>query len=524
MSELVDDDFERLVQSLRYCVLLHDVETKDILWANRAACELLEFTVEELKPLKAPDMSARGQRYRRSIGRQWLQDAVDHGVAIIEWAYRAKSGRTVLTEAIAMRVELAARTVVMVQFRDIEREAVMRSDLIRTEARLAAFLRNMDEGIVVLDDEHAITYASDAAATHIGVDVATLSGVRFTEFCRAGASRRAVEDMLARTAIDGHAQGMRYEVELPSGERRWFAGSAQHIEIEDDLKGSLVLFHDVTQHVTTEQEHARDSQYLNYLARYNAMGDMAMAIAHELAQPLAAATNFIAAMQHRVMSRDKAHEDLALGLVHARKQLDRANHIVRSLREYVTQLEESQQHCDLNDIVEECSYFIDLRARAHGVRVEYRYEASPVEVVCERVLTGQVVLNLSFNAIDELATCPDYLRTVTISTRSDGDLGFVTVSDVGKGIAHIPDARVFDGAFTDKATGHGIGLALSHRIITRQGGTITARENIPRGAVFEFGLSLATGGGNTAPREQIEPPVSTPRTEPTFFEMHFGRK
>ena len=92
MSELADDDYERLVQSLRYCVLLHDAASKDILWANRAACELLEFSVEELKPLKAPDMSAQEQRYRRSIGRQWLQDAVEDGVAITEWAYRAKRG------------------------------------------------------------------------------------------------------------------------------------------------------------------------------------------------------------------------------------------------------------------------------------------------------------------------------------------------------------------------------------------------------------------------------------------------
>jgi len=497
VSELADDDYERLVQSLRYCVLLHDAASKDILWANRAACELLEFTVEELKPLKAPDMSAQEQRYRRSIGRQWLQDAVEHGVAITEWAYRAKSGRVVLTEAIAVRVELVARTVVMVQFRDIEREALMRSDLVRTEAiltrtegRLAAFLRNMAEGIVVLDDEHTITYASEAAAAHLDVEVDSLTGARFTDFCRPGASRRGVESMLTRTGIDGDAQSMRYEVDLPSGERRWFAGSAQHIEIEDDLRGSLLLFHDVTEHVKTEQEHQRDAQYLNYLARYNAMGDMAMAIAHELGQPLAAATNFIAAIQHRITLPDADRDDLSLGLVHARKQLDRANQIVRSLREYVTQLEESQQHCDLNDIVEDCAYFVDLRARTHGVQLDYRYEPAPVEVVCERVLTGQVVLNLCFNAIDEMATWPAGQRTVSVSTRVDGDFGVVTVSDTGKGLSHMPDARIFDGAFTDKATGHGIGLALSHRIITRQGGTISARDNTPRGAVFEFALPL----------------------------------
>ena len=350
MYELAGDDYERLVQSLRYCVLIHDATSKNILWANRAASELLEFSVEELKPLKAPDMSAQEQRYRRSVGRQWLQDAVDEGVAVTEWAYRAKSGRVVLTEAIAVRVELTDRTVVMVQFRDIEREALMRSDLMRTEAdltrteaRLTAFLRNMAEGIVVVDGDYDITYASEAAAAQLGTGVDELIGSRVTDFCVPGASRRSLADALARTGIDGDARSLRYEVELASGARRWYAGSVQHIEIQDDLKGSILLFHDVTEHVLTEREHERDAQYLNYLARYNAMGDMAMAIAHELGQPLAAATNFIAATQHRLSLADAGREDLSLGLVNARKQLDRANQIVRSLREYVTQLEESRQ-------------------------------------------------------------------------------------------------------------------------------------------------------------------------------------
>lgn len=491
MSELADDDYRQLVQALKSCVLIHDAATKDILWANQAASDLLEFTVEELRPLKAPDMSARQQRYRRSIGRAWLQSAVDNGTAVTEWAYRAKSGRVVLTEAIAVRVQLRDRTAVMVQFRDIEREAHMRSDLQRTEARLAAFLRNMAEGILVLDADHLITFASGAAATHLGVVVEDLVGTRFTDFCRTDTSRLAVAGALARTGIDGAAESLRYEVELPDGRIRWHSGSVQYIEIEDDLHGSLLLFHDVTEHIITEQAHQRDAQYLNYLARYNAMGDMAMAIAHELGQPLAAATNYLAATQHRLSASGMPHDDLQLGLVKASKQLERANRIVHVLREYVTQLEQTEQHVDLNDIVQDCAYFVDLRADEAGVELEYDYAPAAVVVACERVLTGQVVLNLCFNAIDEMATWPPGDRRVYVTVRADGDAGVFTVSDTGKGLAHLPAGRVFDGAFSDKATGHGIGLALSHRIITRQGGTITARDNMPRGAVFEFALPLA---------------------------------
>lgn len=54
--------------------------------------------------------------------------------------------------------------------------------------------------------------------------------------------------------------------------------------------------------------------------------------------------------------------------------------------------------------------------------------------------------------------------------------------------------------FTSKGNGHGIGLALSHRIITRHGGEIEAFPNSPRGTVFRFRLPLrdAEGKGDAA--------------------------
>jgi two-component system sensor kinase FixL len=57
--------------------------------------------------------------------------------------------------------------------------------------------------------------------------------------------------------------------------------------------------------------------------------------------------------------------------------------------------------------------------------------------------------------------------------------------------SHIPAGTLFDGAFTSKPHGSGIGLALSYRIIARHRGWIAARENDFRGAVVTFALPLA---------------------------------
>jgi signal transduction histidine kinase len=359
-------DYRALVQALKYCVLLHDAATYDIIWANKAACDLLEWTVDELRPLKAPDMSKNARQYSRELGHRWLREAAEHGVSSTEWCYRSKSGEEILTEAIAIRVDLPSRPIVMVQFRDIAEEAAVRRDLVRV------------------------------------------------------------------------------------------------------------------------------NQHLNHLARYNAMGDMAMAIAHEVSQPLTAAYNFVEGVRGRVESGGAAGESVAWGLDNARRQIDRAGKILSSLRQYVGRLEQSEQLADLNAIVADCAYFIELRADEHGVRLDIDLTSQPLPIRCENVLIGQVVMNLAFNAIDEMARWPRPRRRVELATRRSADgRAELSVRDFGQGLSEGSGDRIFDGVFTSKANGSGIGLALSHRIITRHHGDIAAAENDPRGAVFSFTLPLA---------------------------------
>ncbi|MFD6863290.1 ATP-binding protein, partial [Streptomyces diastaticus] len=78
-------------------------------------------------------------------------------------------------------------------------------------------------------------------------------------------------------------------------------------------------------------------------------------------------------------------------------------------------------------------------------------------VSCEKVLIGQVVMNLAFNALEELARWPDEPGAVTIATRRRADCAEVEVRDTGSGLPALPGGRIFDGAFTSKGNGHGIG-------------------------------------------------------------------
>jgi signal transduction histidine kinase len=66
----------------------------------------------------------------------------------------------------------------------------------------------------------------------------------------------------------------------------------------------------------------------------------------------------------------------------------------------------------------------------------------------------------------------------------------VEIKDTGEGIPAADLQRIFIPFFTTKASGHGVGLALAHRVVTQHGGALTASNAKGDGAVFTVRLPL----------------------------------
>ncbi|WP_051516813.1 PAS domain-containing sensor histidine kinase [Herbaspirillum sp. RV1423] len=483
------DDFKRMMEALTMCIILHDAESKSILWANPSACDVLGFTLEELLPLKAPDMSRRSHEYRREIGRQWLHGAVLHGTNVIEWCYRAKNGEEILSEATATLVKLSHQDVIMVQFRDIAREEQIKREMKRLESRLKEFMQDSDEGIAVLRNDGGIEYISDAGRKLLGVRPGQQTPRSFTDLCEP-ASRDELLELLTLALPDAISFPIRYQIVLRNGQRRWHQASCRYIEIENDLKGHLLHFRDVTDQVEAEEARRRNQAALEYLARHNAMGEMATAIAHELSQPLAAIRNFLEGAMLRLNGDDISRENILWGLENAARQVDHAAAIIKSVREYVVKLEQTETLIDINETINEARYFIELKAAETQVAVEIAPCAEKLMVSCEKVLIGQVILNLAFNAIEEMNRFPQEMRRVRVSSERVGDTAVIRVADQGGGLDAGHRERLFDGFFSSKVSGNGIGLALCKNIIARHRGDIWAQPGEPRGTSFCFALPL----------------------------------
>lgn len=482
-------DFKRMMEALSMSIILHDAVDKSILWANTSACNVLGFTLEELLPLKAPDMSRNSAQYRREIGHQWLQGAVDNGINVIEWCYRTKQGDEILSEATATLVHLTHRDVIMVQFRDIAREEQTRRKMKQLETHLREFLRNSDEGVAVLQRDGTIDFISSTGQRLLGLYTGHQLPNKFTDLCTPESTAEILE-LLSLPLAEGVSFPVRYRIRQRNGQLRWHHASCRYIA-SDELTGYILHFLDITAQVEAEEARLRHQAAMEYLARHNAMGEMATAIAHELIQPLAAIQNFLEGTRLRLNQDSYSRDDIAWGIEHAARQVNHAATIIKSVREYVVKLEQTDTTLNLADIIQDVRYFIELKAAETEVRVDIAPSEEALVVSCEKVMIGQVILNLAFNAIEEMGLFSPGKRRIRIETARDGDKAILRVIDYGHGIDADHRAKIFDGFYSSKVSGNGIGLALCKNIVTRHHGDIWAQPGETCGTVFCFSLPLA---------------------------------
>jgi two-component system sensor histidine kinase AtoS len=98
----------------------------------------------------------------------------------------------------------------------------------------------------------------------------------------------------------------------------------------------------------------------------------------------------------------------------------------------------------------------------------------------------QAFLNLIRNAVEAIPEDQAERRvTVSSSIENSQGKGWATISiqDTGRGVPASDLQKIFIPFFTTKSEGHGVGLALAHRVISQHGGTLAAA-NVPAGGAL----------------------------------------
>jgi len=298
---------------------------------------------------------------------------------------------------------------------------------------------------------------------------------------------RAEMERLRREAIE-KSTGFSLDIKIRTarGKERWIRLTA---DVEQESGKSVRIF-GTKQDISDERAAQAKMQYLQaeliHASRVTAMGAMASTLAHEVNQPLTAASNYLAAAR-RMASTRQIGPELSEALEAALGSALRAGEIVRLVRDMIGKGQPIRSALDIEPVVKEAAAL----ATAGAGDCSISFDIAPATLVkADRVQVQQVLINLIRNACE--AAKSDSVR-LHIRSAIAGTHLEICVSDNGPGIADDILKDVFESFVTTKENGLGIGLSISRTIVEAHGGRIKA-SNLPGGgAAITFSLPLLAG-------------------------------
>jgi signal transduction histidine kinase/CheY-like chemotaxis protein len=226
--------------------------------------------------------------------------------------------------------------------------------------------------------------------------------------------------------------------------------------------------------------------------RLGTLGTLAAGLAHEINNPLVSLNTFLSLAPEKREVEDPGfwgeyHELACSELERIRGLVEAMSRLGRGGAGPVT----SRSPVSIGEVVEQVTRLLARETERAGVRVELEIEPGLPPVAAAREQIHQVVLNLTLNAIQASPGGGAIsIRVERHETEGGTDGVRLVVRDAGEGISSEHLERIFDPFFTtkDPDQGTGLGLMISHQIITDHGGAIEVESEPGQGACFIVSL------------------------------------
>jgi two-component system, NtrC family, sensor kinase len=319
------------------------------------------------------------------------------------------------------------------------------------------------------------------------------------------------------------------------GSYRWVH---DHARVICDSRGVPVeiigSFSDITDRKEADKELRLMDMQLRQAQKLEAIGQLASGIAHEINTPIQYVGDNTRFLKDSFVELQKilhSHQEILAaarnnaltpeGVARAREVIaaadldylflqvpsainetlegvERVTKIVRAMKEFSHPGGTEKSAADINKAIEST---ITVARNEWKYVAEMKLELDPdlPFLPCFLGEFNQVILNLVINAAhaigDVVRKRPGEKGLITVSTRRDGDIAEVRVSDTGTGIPENVRPRIFEPFFTTKEPGKGTGQGLSivyGSIVKKHGGTVAFETQDGRGTTFILRLPLAS--------------------------------
>ncbi len=291
---------------------------------------------------------------------------------------------------------------------------------------------------------------------------------------------------LAAAIARAQSDGVGFELDVARGE--------QHLVVvgQPDVGECGRAGHPVFGVALDVTDRERRRQLESRTERLASTGLLAAGVGHEINNPLAFILNNLEFARDELRAQSPpAPTELLGALDEARDGVERIRRIVYGLR--------ALGQPDAPPVPTRLARVLDLATRLAGPELRHRalvrieVDHAPA-VLAEEGRLAQVLANLLVNASQAFAQASQATNLVHVRAHATHRHTVrVEVEDNGPGIAPEVLPRIFDPFFTTKpvGTGTGLGLAVSHSIVTGFGGQLTVTTRLGHGSTFTVELPEA---------------------------------
>jgi nitrogen fixation/metabolism regulation signal transduction histidine kinase len=245
-------------------------------------------------------------------------------------------------------------------------------------------------------------------------------------------------------------------------------------------RGALCLLTDITEVMQLREQVALKKNL-------ESLGEMAAGLSHEFKNALATLHGYAQLLQ--TLSQDERGQMAADALLQEVRSL---TSMVTSFLNFARPQPLDLREVSLSEMMADC--VAELQPLFAERRVQLESTGNFPDIRADERMLRQALLNLLRNAAEAVSEESDE-RRITVRGSIERELdkhewATIEIADTGEGIAPDDLQRIFIPFFTTKSKGHGVGLALAHRVITEHNGTLVAANSADGGAVMTVRLPM----------------------------------
>jgi two-component system nitrogen regulation sensor histidine kinase GlnL len=351
-------------------------------------------------------------------------------------------------------------------------------------------LASLGDGLVLLDVAGRVVFMSPGAEDLTAVSAKHAGGKPAIQVF--AAHHWLAERITAFLHGEGRHVSDSGELAAPFGRRAMVRLSASPvIDREGTTVGSMLLLHDVIATRSLTETGERGS-------RVGELAAVAAGLAHEIKNPLGGIKGAAQLLADNLAADPDGLRFTSL----ITREVDRVSALLEQLLELTRpprlRLAAVNVHRVLQDVLT-----LERAAADHALTRRCNFDPSLPDVWADEAQIRQVFLNLVKNALEAM----ERKGILTITTRIETDFHVraagqgrsrqylsVDVEDSGPGIEPEDYERIFTPFFTTKNKGTGLGLAVSHRLVTQHGGLLRVESEPGRWTRFRVSLPVAAPG------------------------------